>query len=266
VLRSSAPVARTVKDSLHPAVDLNNVTVHYGDFCALQGANASAPRASFTCLVGANGSGKTTLLKAILGTVTASGQIHVLGDDDHRRRRREVGYVPQRSAANWRRFPVSVLDAVLMGKRETVRAVGWTWRRNREAALHALDQVGMAGDRDQVVGRLSGGKQQRVALARVLFSGARVLLLDEPLAGVDPPTRKVVLDLLGTHCKEGGGAVLMATHDVNEAVAIADRVWGIRNDVVFEGLPGQLRDQNVLRAIYGERLVVLHDGQAALGP
>ncbi len=247
---------------LEPAVEIRDVSVRYGHVPALTAATATAARGSLVCLVGMNGAGKSTLLKAILGTVRASGSVAVLGVRD-RRRRRLVAYVPQREEVNWR-FPVSVLDVVLMGRVAALERIGPTPRSDREEALLALDQVGMAEVRDRPIGELSGGQQQRVVLARALFSGARVMLLDEPLGGVDPATRDVTLALLRRLCDDGG-TVLMATHDVAESARIADRAWGINRSIVADVPAHRLLDEGVLHRIYGDHLLVLPGGQLAVG-
>jgi ABC-type Mn2+/Zn2+ transport system ATPase subunit len=214
------------------------------------------------CLVGLNGAGKSTLLKAILGTVPATGEVSVLGVRGARRRSR-LAYVPQREDVRWD-FPVSALEAVLMGSRRSVRRIGPTPAADRAAALEALDRVGMADARQRSIGELSGGQQQRVVIARALFAGAPVMLLDEPLAGVDPASAGVILALLRELCA-AGGTVLMATHDVGGSARVADRVWGINRTVVADVPAGRLREEEVLRRIYGDALLVLDGGRLAIG-
>ncbi len=130
--------------------------------------------------------------------------------------------------------------------------------------MDALHNVDMAGLRSRAIGELSGGQQQRVILARALYSQAPVMLLDEPLSGVDPATRELVLDLLRRRCEEGA-TVLMATHDVLGSSQIADRVWGISGTVVADVPAYRLLDEDVLRRIYGEHLLVLPSGRIAVG-
>jgi ABC-type Mn2+/Zn2+ transport system ATPase subunit len=230
------------------AVAVRDVSVRYGDAVALDGTTAEARRGCLVCLVGRNGAGKSTLLKAIVGMASARGEIRVLGVRD-RSRRRLIAYVPQREEVNWR-FPVSVLEVVLMGRSSSLRRVGWNSRRDVADATRALEDVGMADLRARSIGDLSGGQQQRVILARALFSTAPVLLLDEPLAGIDAGSGEVTMRLLRHHCV-CGGTVLMATHDLVGASRIGDRVWGIDRTVVDDVPAAHLMREEVLRRIYG---------------
>jgi ABC-type Mn2+/Zn2+ transport system ATPase subunit len=245
-----------------PALVVREVSVRYGSRLALASASASVEAGNLVCLVGLNGAGKSTLLKAIVGTVRASGEVSVLGVRDARRRSL-LAYVPQREDVSWG-FPISVLEVVLMGRLSTLRRLGPDSPADRAAALEALDKVGLADLRKRPIGELSGGQQQRVVIARALFSQAPVVLLDEPLAGVDPGTTQVVLKLLRDLCA-AGGTVLMATHDVAGSARVADRVWGINGTVVADVAASRLHDEDVLRSIYGDNLLVLSRGQLAIG-
>ncbi len=259
-LPASLPESR--RESQEHAVRIEGLTVRYGSNVALSDVNAHAPPASFVCLVGLNGAGKSSLLKAIVGVVPATGSVSVLGSRDHHRRER-IAYVPQRESLNWE-FPISVLEVVLMGRPGAVRRIGLSSALDRAAAIEALQLVDMEGLRARAIGELSGGQQQRVILARALYSQAPVLLLDEPLSGVDPGTRELILELLRRRC-DGGATVLMATHDVLTSSQIADRVWGLNGTVVADVAASHLLDEDVLRRIYGTHLLVLPTGRVAVG-
>jgi ABC-type Mn2+/Zn2+ transport system ATPase subunit len=251
-----------VEPELAAAVELKGLSVRFGARYGLRDATASASPGQLVCLVGLNGSGKSTLLRAVVGMVPSTGQVTVLGQADAGRRG-SIAYLPQREDVNWN-FPVSVLEVVMMGRASSLKRVGWSSRGDRTAALAALDQVELTDLRTRSLGELSGGQQQRVLLARALYSQAPVMLLDEPLTGVDPATRDEILDLLRHLCQQGT-TVLMATHDVLDAARIADRVWGLNGTVVAD-LPGsRLLDEQILRRIYGERLMVLAGGRFAVG-
>jgi ABC-type Mn2+/Zn2+ transport system ATPase subunit len=245
------------------AVDIRGLTVRYGAHLGLRDATARAAAGSLVALVGLNGSGKSTLLRAVAGMVPFTGHVSVLGAEAPGQRRRLLAYLPQREDINFG-FPITVLDVVLMGRASSLKRMGWTSRGDRAAALQALDQVDAAALRSRPIGELSGGQQQRVILARALYSGAPVLLLDEPLTGVDPSTRQLVLDLLRDLCRRGA-TVLLATHDLLEATSVADRIWGLNRTVVADVPAGRLMDEEVLLRIYGERLLVLSGGRFAVG-
>jgi ABC-type Mn2+/Zn2+ transport system ATPase subunit len=244
------------------ALVVEDLTVRYGAQVALSDAYARAPAGSFVCLVGLNGAGKSTLLRAIVGIVPSSGTVRVLGSHDGNRRRL-IAYVPQREDLNWG-FPISVLEVVLMGRPSAIRRIGFSLSSDRADAIEALQQVGLEELRSRAIGELSGGQQQRVILARALYAQAPVMLLDEPLSGVDPATRQLIQELLRRRCQEGT-TVLMATHDVLGSSQMADRVWGINGSVVADIPATRLLDEDVLRRIYGDRLVVLPSGRVAVG-
>jgi manganese/zinc/iron transport system ATP- binding protein len=198
-----------------PAVAVRGLTVTYRDAPVLRDVDVTIPQGTLTAIIGPNGAGKSTLLKAILGLVpVAAGSIAILGDD-LARRRRLVGYVPQRGSADWT-FPTSALDVVTMG---TYGRLGWfrrPGRVERERALAALDQVGMADFAGRQISQLSGGQQQRVFLARALVQDAELYLMDEPFAGVDAQTEKAIVTLRQT-LRERGRTVIVVHHDLESA-------------------------------------------------
>src|SRR5690606_10689280 len=142
------------------------------------------PAGVLMAIVGPNGAGKTTLIKCILGLIKpVAGSVQIQGKP-YREQREKVAYVPQRGSVDWD-FPTNVLDVVEMGR---YGALGWLKRpgkRERDAALQALEKVGMASFATRQISQLSGGQQQRVFLARALAQDADIYLMDEPFQGVD---------------------------------------------------------------------------------
>jgi manganese/zinc/iron transport system ATP- binding protein len=206
--------------SAAPAVAVHHLTVAYRDAPVLWDVDLAIPPGTLTAIIGPNGAGKSTLLKAILGLVpVAAGSIEILGADAPKQRRR-IGYVPQRGSADWT-FPTSALDVVTMG---TYGQLGWfrrPGRTERERALAALDQVGMADFAGRQISQLSGGQQQRVFLARALVQDAELYLMDEPFAGVDAQTEAAIVTLLQT-LRERGRTVIVVHHDLESAPAYFD--------------------------------------------
>ena len=178
-----------------PAVDVTDLTVAYGEKPVLWDVDLEVPPGVLMAVVGPNGAGKTTLIRTILGMVKpAAGQALVYGKP-YEQQRRLVAYVPQRGSVDWD-FPTSVLDVVLMG---TYGRLGWIRRpgaADREAALLALEQVGMSELAGRQISQLSGGQQQRVFLARALVQHADVYFMDEPFQGVDATTERAIVELL----------------------------------------------------------------------
>ncbi|MDQ2816784.1 MAG: metal ABC transporter ATP-binding protein [Candidatus Eremiobacteraeota bacterium] len=210
----------------------------------------------FVGIIGPNGSGKSTLLKVIAGLHPLQcGRISVFGARPGSSSGRRVGYVPQVESVNWS-FPVSVLDVVLMG---TFKQVGWFRRpgaADRAAALSALRDVGMAERAGSQIGRLSGGQQQRVFIARALVQQPQLLLLDEPIAGVDATTQHAIFTLLEER-QRAGMTIVATTHDLSCVTTWFDRVLCLNHRVVAYGPPAEVLDDETLSATYGSHLLTI---------
>ena len=167
-----------------PIVEIRNVSYAYNGDPVLQDVNLNIQHGDFIAMIGPNGGGKTTLLKIILGLISPdSGTVRVNGE---RAAKASccIGYVPQNIDIN-RNFPISVMDVVLMGKLDPKRRWARKSAENRQEALAALDRLGMAPAADKKIGELSGGQRQRVFISRALVTAPKLLLLDEPTAGID---------------------------------------------------------------------------------
>jgi ABC-type Mn2+/Zn2+ transport system ATPase subunit len=243
---------------------LSKVTARYGAVTALRDLTARAEPGTFIALVGPNGAGKSTILKSIVGTVeVVSGRIAIGDAESRSARRRMVAYVSQHETIEWD-FPITATEVVELGQLGHQPWVPWRARGVRERASRALEAVGVTDLRRRSIGALSGGQQQRVILARALVQDAPIFLLDEPLSGVDPTSAQTILALLRRLVDEGH-MVLMATHDVQQAALVADRVWGISGTVVADVPAPELLNPAVMKRIYGDHLVVLEGGAVALG-
>ncbi|GAA2478855.1 metal ABC transporter ATP-binding protein [Winogradskya humida] len=213
-------------------------------------------------LVGPNGAGKSTLIKSVTGLADlVTGSVTVLGRALPKARGL-AAYVPQAETLD-PDFPVSAADVVLMGR---YRRIGWwrpTGRADRDAALAALDRVGLADRASTRFGLLSGGQRQRVLVARAIAAEARLLLLDEPLNGVDATSQERILTALG-ELTATGTAVVISTHDLAVAARIADQVCVLNGRQWAAGTPGEVLTPEVLREAYGNHAVDLPDGRTML--
>jgi manganese/zinc/iron transport system ATP- binding protein len=189
---------------------LRDVSIAYGQRVVLAHVDADIPRGQIVSLVGPNGAGKSTLLKAISGLVPLlAGEIELF-DTPIAQQRRRMAYVPQREDVDWR-FPVSVLDVALMGR---YPRRGWlrpTNGEDRNIAMHALAHLGIAELANRQISELSGGQQRRAFIARALAQEPDVILLDEPMAGIDAETHDRILELF-EEWRAQGKVVMQATH------------------------------------------------------
>ncbi len=234
------------------AVAVHDLTVAYRDKPVLWDVDLEVPPGLLLAVVGPNGAGKSTLLKAILGLVpAAAGQVLIHGEPLARARDR-VGYVPQRGSVDWD-FPTSALDVVTMG---TYRRLGWVrrpGRREREAALSALERVGMAALADRQISQLSGGQQQRVFLARALVQDTDVTFMDEPFQGVDAVTERAIVDLL-KDLRARGRTVVVVHHDLQTVPDYFDWVTLLNVRRIASGPVAEAFTEENLRLAYGGRV------------
>ena len=251
----------TPHDSAAPTLDLRDVSVRYGATTALDGVSFTVEPGAHVAVVGPNGAGKSTLFNLIAGTIAPTrGRVDIFGSQPQRHLC--IGYVPQRSQIDTR-FPVSVWDVVMMGR---VGQIGFFRRAravDREAVEAALRQVDMLNLRRRQIGELSGGQQQRVFLARALAQGAELLLLDEPLSGLDAPSQEAILALIA-ELRGQPITVLTATHDLNQAAAHFSHVLLLNRRLIAYGRPSDVLTAQNLSAAYGNHLHVLpsRDGSA----
>jgi manganese/zinc/iron transport system ATP- binding protein len=236
---------------------VRDLTVAYRDKPVLWDLDLDVPPGVLMAIVGPNGAGKTTLIKSILGLVEpAAGRILVSGEA-YATQQKRVAYVPQRGTVDWD-FPTSVLDVVMMG---LYGRLGWFRRpgaKERERAMAALAQVGMAELAGRQISQLSGGQQQRVFLARALVQDASVFLMDEPFQGVDATTERAIVTLL-QELRERGNTVVVVHHDLQTVSEYFDWVLLLNVRRIAAGPVGEVFTEPNLRATYGGRLPYLRE-------
>jgi manganese/zinc/iron transport system ATP- binding protein len=248
-----------------PAVRLSGVTVGYDSTPVLAQTDLEIGWGQLVGVIGPNGAGKSTLIKAILGTLRAqAGTVEVGGWPAAGGAARDlIGYVPQREAVNWD-FPVTVADVVLMGRTARLGPLRFPGAADRRIVAAALAQVDMLPFAHRQISQLSGGQQQRVFLARALAQEGRLLLLDEPLNGVDAGTQETIGALLH-RLRDEGDTVLMATHDLELAADWCDQLIMVNHAIIAVGPPALALRPEVLRRTYGGHVLVVPDSAAATG-
>lgn len=229
-----------------PLVEAHGLAAGYGGRLVISGIDFAAAPGESVGVLGPNGGGKTTLFRALLGELPALAGSAVL--------RGPTAYVAQTERTRLD-FPVSAFDVALMG----ALARGSWWRpprrSERQAAAAALDRVGLAPEANTRFGELSGGQRQRVLLARALVQDAAILLLDEPLAGVDHASAERITTLFA-ELKAEGRVLLVSTHDIEGARGF-DRVLCINKSQVAFGAPAACLSREQLEATYGSEIVVI---------
>jgi ABC-type Mn2+/Zn2+ transport system ATPase subunit len=211
-------------------------------------------------VVGPNGAGKTTLFKLIVGTLRpVGGDIQVYGrDPDHHIC---IAYVPQHNQLDWD-FPVTAEDVVMMGRVGQIGLFRWAGRRDWDIVHHSLEKVSAAHLARERIGDLSGGQRQRIFIARALAQQADLLLMDEPLNGLDLPSQEKILHIWEM-LRESGVTVMVATHDLNLASETFDQVMLLNRQLLAFGRPPNvLTSENLLRAYGGHIHLVNQSGES----
>jgi manganese/iron transport system ATP-binding protein len=224
---------------------LRNIASQY----ALQDITFQVDSGQLVAVVGPNGAGKSTLFKLIVGTIRPSaGTVHVFGQGPMGHTC--IAYVPQRSQIDWS-FPVTVQDVVMMGRVGQVGLFRWPRQRDRQIVGASLERVNAVHLSRKQIGELSGGQQQRIFIARALAQEAELLLMDEPLSGLDAPSRSAIFRILDTLRAEGV-TVMMATHDLDLAAERFDQIMLLNRHVIAYGTPSTvLQTANLLQAYGG---------------
>lgn len=259
-------------ETASPTLELRQVWVTYngrvggpngGPRYALEDVTFRVETGERIAIVGPNGAGKSTLFRLIAGTLTPErGEISIFGyvPGGHIC----IGYVPQRSQIDWT-FPVTVEDVVLMGRVGKIGLLRRPHRHDREIVQASLVRVGALDLGRKQIGELSGGQQQRVFLARALAQEAELLLLDEPLNGLDLPTQEAILAILDD-LRRDRVTVLLATHDLDMAAERFDRIMLLNHRIIAFGPPGDvLHSENLMQAYGGHAHIIDHaDGMVML--
>jgi ABC-type Mn2+/Zn2+ transport system ATPase subunit len=231
-----------------PILALSHVSARYNGHFALDDVSFQLIAGEQVAVVGPNGAGKSTLFRVIAGVLPASGgQVTVYGSQPGGHIC--IAYVPQRSQVDWR-FPVSVADVVMMGRVGKLGLFRRPGRKDWDLVHQSLQVVGMDGLARRQIGELSGGQQQRVFIARALAQEAELMLMDEPLTGLDVPAQQDIFEVMAA-LRARKVTVMIATHDLNLAAERFDRVMLLNRRLLGLGAPGSVFTPEHLMAAYG---------------
>lgn len=236
----------------------------YGATSVIDGLSLSLARGEFVALVGSNGSGKSTLLRVLLGLLRpASGAVRLFGaPPSDLGDRWRLGYVAQRPSLG-DNLLATVEEVVAAGLLSRSGLLGRRRRSDGDDVDHALESVALNEMRKKPLNELSGGEQQRAFIAKALVCRPELLILDEPVAGVDAESQRRFRDSLVHLVREHGSAVLLVSHELGAVAGDLDRVLVLRRGkMAFDGPPAELTATGVSLGIHEEDLPVwLEDGE-----
>ncbi len=244
-------------DTAKPVLEVMNLTVHIGQVTALENVSFSLHAGDSVAVAGPNGAGKSTLFKAVSGVIPyQQGRITVYGSEP-------VGhiciaFVPQASAVDWS-FPVTVADAVMMGRTGRIGLFRRPGRADREIVKRSLRMVDMESLSGRQIGALSGGQRQRVFLARALAQEAEILLMDEPLTGLDVKSQSGIFEVLADLvCK--GVTILVSTHDLDTARKRFAKIMLLNRTIIGFGGKDETLTPELLLRTFGSHASVREGG------
>ena len=237
------------------AVAVRDLWAGYDGAAALESLTFELPVGALVGVAGPNGSGKSTLLKALLGLLRPwAGQIELFGRPARSVRRR-LGYAPQAELVDWD-FPATVADVVMMGRYGHIGLLRRPGAPDREAVAGALAQVSLEGVAGRQIGELSGGQQRRMLIARALAQEGDLLLLDEPMVGLDATSQHDLLALFES-LRTAGKTLLVATHDLSCVAACFDLALLLNRRLVAFGPPNEIFTPEILSEAYATHLLLL---------
>lgn len=231
-------------------IHIEDLTVAYDTVPVLWDVDLNIEANSLVAIVGPNGAGKSTLMKAVLNFVKPLSGTITLFDQPLKKVIDKIAYVPQYSAVNWD-FPITVFDVVLMGQYQKMGLFKRPGKKEKQLALDALRQMDLLALKDRQISQLSGGQKQRVFIARALCQNADLLLMDEPLAGVDKKSEQIIMDKLHQLQKENK-TIICVHHDLTTLKKYFSHVVLINKYVIASGLIEEILTDYNINKTYNE--------------
>ena len=216
---------------MNPIIKCEHTDFGYENHDAVIDLNLEIYPGDYLCVVGENGSGKSTLIKGMLGLLKPTGGSLSVADE---LKRGCIGYLPQQTAAQ-KDFPATVQEVVLSGTLSRRGNRPFYSRAERKLAAHNLERLGIEHLKQKCYRELSGGQQQRVLIARALCATEQLLILDEPITGLDPSAIQDFYHLIKKLNKEDGITIIMVSHDIGNVISQANKILHLHRRVVFCG-------------------------------
>ncbi len=219
-------------------IEVKNITVSYENHKVIKDLSFEVKNKDYICILGENGSGKSTLIKTILGLKNYSkGKIEFPNLN-----KKEIGYLPQQSTSQ-KDFPASVYEIVISGCINNMGLRPFYSKEQKELAIESLKRLNILNLKNRCYRELSGGQQQRVLLARSLCATKKIILLDEPVAGLDPKATKDLYNIIDKLNKEGI-TIIMVSHDIDEAIKHCNKILYLGKHKFFGTTEEYLNDEH----------------------
>ena len=235
-------------------ISCRDLTLGYESHAILEHLSFQVDAGDYLCIVGENGSGKSTLMRTVLGLQRPMAGTIAFGDG---LRENEIGYLPQQTAIQ-KDFPATVWEIALSGCQAHMGRRAFYGRSEKALAARNLERMGMTAFRGRCYRELSGGQQQRVLLARALCATRKLLLMDEPVSGLDPRVTAEMYELIERLNRQDGVTVVMISHDIQAAMRYATHILHLGGAEVFFGTAEEYRNSAT-----GRRFDVAKGGASA---
>lgn len=233
-------------------VNIDNVSYRFNSTLVLENISFTVDKGDFVGIIGPNGAGKTTLFRSMLGLLEDyQGRITFFGEDIRKNRNilRKIGYIPQKNSTD-QGFPATV---------EEIVSLGITSRRpSKNKINHAIETVGLFDQKTKRIGELSGGQQQRVLIAKALANEPELLILDEPVTGIDLETQNKFYVLLKKLNEENKITIIWASHDLDAVKKLANKIACVNRRIFFHGDATIFFENNELLKAYSESTMQAH--------
>ena len=236
-----------MKNKTQYQIECRGLALSYEGKNVLSDVSFSVSAGDYLCIVGENGSGKSTLIKALISLKKPSGGEILFGDGLSGK---SIGYLPQQTAFK-RDFPAKVREIVLSGCLGRSRAHLFYLAQDKKRAAYAMERMGISELAEASFATLSGGQKQKVILARALCAAEKILLLDEPVTGLDPTSTKELYSLISSLNKNDGMTVIMVSHDIAQSLTYANKILHLDRSVKFFGTKEEYLASNELGALLG---------------
>lgn len=233
-------------------VNIDNVSYRFNSALVLENISFTVDKGDFVGIIGPNGAGKTTLFRSMLGLLEDyQGRITFFGEDIRKNRNilQKIGYIPQKNSID-QGFPATV---------EEIVSLGITGRRpSKNKINHAIEIVGLFDQKTKRIGELSGGQQQRVLIAKALANEPELLILDEPVTGIDLKTQNKFYVLLKKLNEENKITIIWASHDLDAVKKLANKIACVNRRIFFHGDATIFFENNELLKSYSESTMQAH--------